>query len=218
LNTASQKTGKKQPATPRGPGRPRSTRKAKQILDAATELFTQQGFEATSVDDIAARAGVSKQTVYSHFGSKEDLFAVSIANKCKTSGIDTELIDHDVPPGVMLPEIARRFVQLVTSEEAVYVHALCSISRDTHPELGHVYYKNGPKQTIDVVTDYLAAQHRAGRLKIDDPEQAAWQFLCMLMAETQIRMECNMPPISDEKQKAYEQSCVEMFLRAYAAI
>ena len=54
-------------------GRPRSKAKARDIMDAATELFTHNGFDATSVDDIAAAAGVSKQTVYSHFGTKRRL-------------------------------------------------------------------------------------------------------------------------------------------------
>ncbi len=100
-------------------GRPRSKAKARDILNAATELFTRNGFDATSVDDIAAAAGVSKQTVYSHFGSKEELFGVAISTKCKTSGIDPDEIDPDVPPEAMLPELARRFVALITSDEAV---------------------------------------------------------------------------------------------------
>ena len=203
------------PATRRG--RPRSEEKARNILNAAMELFTRDGFEATSVDDIAAAGGVSKQTVYSHFGSKEDLFAVAISTNCTRSGIDAEEIDPDEPPESMLPELARRFVALITSEEAVAVNAICSVSRDSHPELGRLYYERGPVATVEAVADYLAAQHRAGRLRIDDPMDAAWQFLCMLKAETQMRSQFHLELPDEAEQRRYEAACVAMFLRAYAA-
>jgi AcrR family transcriptional regulator len=198
------------------PGRPRSAAKARSILKAATELFTHRGFEATSVDDIATAAGVSKQTVYTHFGSKEDLFGVAISNKCKTSGIDPQTVDPEIPPERMLPELARRFLKLVTSDEAVSVNAICSVSCESHPELARLYFERGPLETVQVVADYLAAQHRAGRLSVDDPEHAAWQFLGMLKAEAQMRAQFRLQPVSNARQRAYEASCVELFLRAYA--
>lgn len=198
-------------------GRPRSKEKARLILNAAIERFTSQGFDATSVDDIAADAGVSKQTVYSHFGSKEDLFGVAISTKCKTSGIDPEDIDLAAPPESMLPELARRFTALITSDEAVAVNAICSVSRDSHPELGRLYYERGPVATVEAVAAYLAAQQRAGRLRIDDPMDAAWQFLCMLKAETQMRSQFSLELPAEAEQRRYEAACVAMFLRAYAA-
>ena len=58
--------------------RSKSESKSKQILDAATLLFTEQGYSSTSMDLIAKHANVSKQTVYSDFGNKAELFAASI--------------------------------------------------------------------------------------------------------------------------------------------
>ncbi len=65
--------------TPVKRGRPRSEEKRRQIMSAAMELFTSNGFEGTSVDDIAAAARVSKQTVYSHFGCKETLLGLAVS-------------------------------------------------------------------------------------------------------------------------------------------
>ena len=59
---------------PAGPGRPKDPSKRQAILDAARQMFTAQGFDGASMDQIAAEAGVSKLTVYSHFGDKETLF------------------------------------------------------------------------------------------------------------------------------------------------
>src|SRR3546814_12338908 len=72
----------KVPAThakpPAAPGRPKDMEKGSAILDAARRLFTSQGFDGTSMDQIAAGAGVSKPTVYSHYGDKETLFAAVV--------------------------------------------------------------------------------------------------------------------------------------------
>jgi AcrR family transcriptional regulator len=198
-------------------GRPRSEKKARNILNAATDLFTRNGFEATSVDDIAAAAAVSKQTVYSHFGSKEELFGVAISAKCKRSGIDAEDIDLQAPPEDMLPELARRFIALITSDEAVAVNAICSVSCESHPELGRLYYERGPVATVEAVAAYLASQNEAGQLRIEEPMHAAWQFLGMLKAETQMRAQFHLELPAAAEQERYVASCVTMFLRAYAA-
>lgn len=199
----------------RSPGRPRSEEKRVQIMNAAIELFTTNGYEGTSVDEIAARAGVSKQTVYSHYGCKETLFGLAVSTKCKSSGMDAEDIDPAVPPEQMLPELARSFIELITSPEAVSVHAICTISADSHPELGKAYFERGPLATVRAVADYLAAQHRTGRLCVDNPEHAAWQLLCMLKAEAQMRAQFNLDAKDPNDLEDYVNSCVAMFLRAY---
>lgn len=200
----------------RTPGRPKSVRKRREILKAAVELFTNKGYEGTSVDDIAEAAGVSKQTVYSHFGNKETLFAIAVETKCKQSGIDPDLIDTDAPPEDMLLELGRRFVGLLTSPEAVRVHCVCTSNADTYPELGRLFFEHGPLQTVQVVAGYLADQHRRNRLAVPDPRHAAWQFLCMLKGEAQMRAQFNLKRQPPEELDAYVKSCVAMFLRAYS--
>lgn len=196
-------------------GRPPSEEKRQRILAAATRLFTEQGYEGTSVDDIAAAAGVSKQTVYSHYGSKERLFGVAVSEKCRESGVDADLIDPDAPPESLMPRIARQFVALVKSPEALRVYAICTNSTDTHPRISELFYRHGPKKTVDALAGYLREQSRTGRLAIDDPEAAAWQFFCMLKGEAHLRAQFGLPPVSDEQEQDYIDRCVAMFLRAY---
>ena len=57
----------------RSPGRPRSERAHRAILDAALDLFVEQGYEAMSIEGVAARAGVGKTTIYRRWQSKEDV-------------------------------------------------------------------------------------------------------------------------------------------------
>ena len=179
-------------------------------------MFARNGFEGTSVDEIAALAGVSKQTIYSHFGNKENLFGLAVSARCKTSGIDPDAIDFDEPPEVILPELARRFVQLLTSPEAISVHNLCTGSAETHPELGRQFFKYGPLESVTVVANYLEAQTRAGQLRIEDPRNAAWQLLGMLKAESHIRLQFKLDPVPAQEIEIYVNDCVDMFLRAYA--
>lgn len=203
--------------TTRSRGRPRSEAKGQDILGAATRLFTVKGYDGTSVDDIAAEAGVSKQTVYSHFGSKENLFGVAVAEKVRDSGLDDEGIDPQVPPEILLPRIARQFVRLVKSPEALRIYAICTSSIESHPRIAERFYRYGPLKTVEVLAGYLEAQQQAGRLKLDEPKMAAWQFFCMLKGEAHMRAQFGLDPLDGSEEEAYIDHCVRMFLSAYAA-
>ena len=202
---------------PKSRGRPRSEAKRQDILEAATRLFTEQGYDGTSVDDIAAEAGVSKQTVYSHFGNKEHLFGVAVAEKVRESGLDDEGIDASEPPEVLLPRFARQFVGLVKSPEALRIYAICTNSTDSHPRISELFYRHGPLKTVEVLAGYLDAQHRTGRLELGDPKAAAWQFFCMLKGEAHMRAQFGLEPLDADEEDAYIDQCVRMFLRAYSA-
>lgn len=197
-------------------GRPRSQAKHQDILEAATRLFTEQGYDGTSVDDIAGAAGVSKQTVYSHFGSKERLFGLAVAAKVRESGVDTEGIDPKEPPDVLLPRIARQFVGLIKSPEALRIYAICTNSTESHPRISELFYRYGPLKTVEVLAEYLEAQERDGRLDLGDARAAAWQFFCMLKGEAHMRAQFGLEALDDAEEGAYIDRCVRMFLRAYA--
>lgn len=208
---------KAMPLTGRPRGRPPSKKKRQLILDAATRLFTEQGYEGTSVEDIAIAAGVSKQTVYSHFGSKENLFGLAVADKCRSAGVDENAIDMEKPPELMLPLVAQSFVGLVKSREALRVYAICTNSTESHPRIAELFYVHGPKRTVDVLSAYLQRQVELDRLEVEDTDAAAWQFFCMLKGEAHMRAQFGLSPTSEREEKAYIDSCVRVFLSAYAA-
>ncbi len=76
-----------------GPGRPKDLGKRAAILQAAKSLFVEQGYAGVSMDGIAALAGVSKLTVYSHFGDKETLFSEAIRVQCEEM-MPADLFEH----------------------------------------------------------------------------------------------------------------------------
>ncbi|AIL08763.1 TetR/AcrR family transcriptional regulator [Stenotrophomonas maltophilia] len=81
-SSTSRKPSAKPAAKAAGPGRPKDLGKRAAILEAAKVLFIEQGYTGVSMDAIAAQAGVSKLTVYSHFGDKETLFSEAVQSKC----------------------------------------------------------------------------------------------------------------------------------------
>ena len=96
-----------------GPGRPKDLEKRAAILNVAKRLFTTQGFDGTSMDAIAAAAGVSKLTVYSHFQDKERLFAAAVECVCAEQ-MPAEIFMADLkgPIRKQLVTIAKAFFAL----------------------------------------------------------------------------------------------------------
>src|SRR3546814_7464841 len=88
--------------------------KHRAIQQAGTEIFLELGYEAATMDHIAAKAGVSKQTVYNHFQSKDGLFKATIADL--TSALMAPLVVRDLPsppPERLLRSLAEAFPTLM---------------------------------------------------------------------------------------------------------
>ena len=197
-------------------GRPKSSKKRKQIFKAAVDLFLENGFDGTSMDEVAVRAGVSKQTVYSHFKSKEDLFTHCICEKCVSYELSEEFLDMDVPVVEMLRNIGHKFSNLLLSEEAIRIKRLLCFSAEQSPQLGEMFYQAGPKHMIDLLTVYLQKQSELGRLSIPDFRTAACQFLYMIHGEAHFCELMNVSSRPDAKSiERYVDDCVDMFLRAH---
>ena len=197
-------------------GRPKSEEKNRQIAEAAAWLFINNGFEGTSMDHIADRAGVSKQTVYSHFRSKEDLFQYAVSSKCVSYELSREFVHSDRPLKHTLMEVARRFNDLLMSEDSVHVHRLLVTSGEEHPALPKLFFEAGPQHMMDFVAEYLKEQVNLGRLAISDFDTAAEQFLCLVKGTAHMCALLNMPQNHDKDElERYLTSCVDMFVRAY---
>jgi TetR/AcrR family transcriptional repressor of mexJK operon len=147
------------------------------ILDAATSLFLHNGYLGTSVDDIAALARVSKQTVYTHFADKEQLFAELIRGnigrvdafiESVTAGLgETDALDDD------LRNFARRHIRAVLQPEAVQLRRLVIGEAGRFPELAREYYERVPQRVVAALAQQLAHLAERGLLRIPDPLMAA---------------------------------------------
>jgi TetR/AcrR family transcriptional repressor of mexJK operon len=200
-----------------GPGRPKDLEKRAAILEAAKRLFPQHGFEGTSMDAVAAEAGVSKLTVYSHFGSKEALFIETIRCNCGDL-LAWPLFEVDVkaPAHDQLMLVARAFFDLMMSDSALGMHRTLVASSQQSPKLAKLFWEAGPLQVQAALARMLDKEVAASQLQITDTRRAASQFFALLKGEQHARMlfGCGQP--SPEEAEAHLQATVDMFLRAYA--
>lgn len=203
---------------PASPGRPKDLGKRAAILDAAKRMFTAHGFERVSMDQIAAEAGVSKLTVYSHFGDKETLFSEAISAKCEEQLANGLFV---VDPGSSLREqllgIGRAFIALINSEEALAIHRVVT-TQPPPAKLGQLFWDAGPRRVQEAFESFLRAEMDAGALDIADVHRAASQFFCLLKGEMHMLLLCGCcDTIDAAESEAHVQATVELFLRAYQA-
>lgn len=156
-----------------------------QILEAARRLFLEQGYEVTSMDAIAAEAGVSKRTVYSHFRSKEELFVEIMSAMCTHFGVGPhEAIDPAAPPERFLCAAAKFVLNKIMDPRAQSVMRTITGNTAAFPEMGQRFWSIGPGNMAAQITDYLRARHEAGELEVPDPRLAAAMFQGMVAGPT----------------------------------
>ena len=163
-----------------------SARKRRAILDAARSAFLRKGYLGTSMDEVAAGASVSKQTVYKQFSDKEHLFAEVVA-----STVD-EVSDpvHDAVRQVAasgdveadLRDLARRQLAMVMQPRLLQLRRLVIAEADRFPELGRTFYERGPERTIAALATVFEGLAAQGSLDVDDARLAAAQFNWLVMS------------------------------------
>jgi len=188
-----------------------------QILDSAISLFTEQGYAATSMDLIAKNADVSKQTVYSHFGSKDDLFFASIESRCESIQIlDLSMSELNDPHKVLF-RLAKEFIEMITSKQGCAVHKICAFESNAYPQVSDIFYKAGPLKITHDVTELMAKLHQQKILHIENPKYAALQFLNIVKGELWMQIEFNIKErISVKEVDDYLHESVAFFIRGYA--
>ncbi len=164
--------------TPRGA----ASKKAELIVEAAQTLFLEDGYAATSMDAIALLSGVSKPTVYSHFQSKEGLFAGVMCRMCEDMGSQDYCgVEIDGPPDVVLKSVATAMCRrLVQSEQGRALLRTVICEAPTFPELGQVAWETGPRMGREMLADYLAGLDGQGEVNVPDPVLAAGIFFGMV--------------------------------------
>lgn len=190
--------------------------KHQQILDAAQALFIAHGYGAVSMDAIARAAGVSKATLYAHFGSKDQLFATIIREACQSNLTVQEFLPDESDVRTALMRLGGRMLRFLLEDRALAIHRVVISESLRFPELGRAFYESGPQMFIRVFGEWLAEQARAGRLRVDDPSRAVDHFAGMLKCGAWTRAALGVPPAPDEAEiDATVAAAVETFLRAY---
>jgi AcrR family transcriptional regulator len=201
----------------------RSVRKRHAILKAATEVFLQKGYLGVSMDEIAALAAVSKQTVYKHFSTKEALF-IEIATTTSNQASDT--VHKGMPPfsegdelAQYLTNYAYRQLTVVMSPQVMQLRRLVIGEASRFPELAKALFDGGPKRALAALAATFADLAGRGLLVLDDPKLAASQFNWLIMGEplNRVMLLGDVAIPTAPALRRHAAAGVRMFLAAYGA-
>jgi AcrR family transcriptional regulator len=211
------RTEKPVEATPRR-GRPRDPERLRRIVEAAHSHFGAHGLERASVDAIAADAGVSKMTIYSHFASKEGLFEAVIRDRTDRvmGGVaGVEALDPTQPQKALLA-VGEQFLTLAREDKVLGQFRSLYGAAGTQPEACRAFYRQGADRLIGDLAAYLRRAHAQGTLNIRHPRQAADLFLSMFLGAGHIRglLMLDMPDAREDR--ALLREAVRVFIAAYA--
>ena len=193
--------------------------KAESILAAAWQSFLARGFGAVSMDAIAREAGASKATVYAYFASKEELFGAVIAREGERyfRGFSAGELDPCAVEA-SLAEIARRFLDLVLSPEAIAINRIIISEASRFPQLGEVFWRAGPERTRVQIEAFLSRAVAAGTLAVADTRVAAEQFVALLRGDIHQRQLLRLDDGVDAAElAAATAAAVATFLKAFGA-
>jgi TetR/AcrR family transcriptional regulator, mexJK operon transcriptional repressor len=203
------------------PGRDRrSPAKHAAILNAATEVFLREGYARASVDDIAEAAGVGKQTVYGHFGDKQQLFLAVVEHVHANSPLDRAgLITDTGDPRADLTAAAAWLIRAVTAPEVAALQRLMIAELPHHPGLLRYWRDDGRSQSLaDAVAAYLTACDRRGTLTVPDPGTAARQFVLLASVEAQVRSLRGIEPLGDREISNIARDTANLIVQAHKAL
>lgn len=181
------------------------------ILGAAAEAFMEKGYRA-SIDDIAARAGVVKQTLYNHFERKDLLFREVIRNGTLAILVTLEGDDDDLRQALL--RFAVGFRRKTLSPEGLAMFRAIVAEAPRFPELATSFYAAGPEHALATVAAFLGKAMDAGKLRRDDPRFAAEMLLGMLQSHDRTRGLINLE-VNLNNDVAKIEKIVDCFLSAY---
>lgn len=185
-------------------------------MRAAAESFFDIGFAATSIEQVAADAGVSKVTIYNHFGDKRALFAAAVEHECEM--MRSHLIVGGQPQGSLqerLTTLGMAMSDFMSRPEFIRFERRVAAETEHDPEIGQAFLNAGPYRMRSAFVMLLQSMVAAGELEIDNPSLAAEQFVSMCKGMGDLERRFGKPR-DEAEDRARTEAAVETFLRAYA--
>lgn len=185
------------------------------LLDAARAVFLEKGYASATIDEVVARAGGSKATVYSLFENKEGLFAALVAEAAEELSelVRTYPLDGRIKD--VLRDFGQHYLEILTRPERTALFRLVLGECGRVPEVGDIFYRTGPQVIFQRVADLLRGAAARGQITIADPEGMAHYFIDAVRGH--MHMQVMLNPTRRPTAKEIERHVdfvVENFLRA----
>lgn len=187
-----------------------ATENRERVLRAAARAFLHHGYHA-SVEDIARRAGVAKQTVYHHFPSKDRLFEAAACDLAKHILVELEAEPGDVRTALVA--FGRAYRKRALGPEGLAMFRTLTAEVPRFPDLARAVYQGGAGAMVKRLAGFLGEAMADGSLRRDDPRFAAELFLSMLAGQERVRRLYGLNGGEAESRRVPR--IVDCFLRAY---
>jgi AcrR family transcriptional regulator len=194
------------------------TGKTEAILDAAGELFSGRGL-SVAIDEVARKAGVSKQTIYNRYGSKAELIRAMIARRVVAMTAPLRRPGATENPEEALTAFARELLESLVFSRAVAIMRLTIEAATNMPDIARAVFEAGPRASRRQLAEFLAAEAALGRMDIDRPGEAAEFFTGMVLSSRQMAALMGMDPgLTPGQVEDVAGECARRFMRAYAPV
>jgi TetR/AcrR family transcriptional repressor of mexJK operon len=200
-------------------GRPKDLAKNRAIIVAAQGMFLEHGYEAVAMEAVAAAAGVSKMTVYSHFQDKAALFGACVRAHCtdilaELTGLDQQAASGDIKQALVA--FGTRFLRFVLSPKVVANLPLLLLTLRKDPILARTFYEAGPERTRASLARIIEAAANQGELAVETPMDAADDLMSLWEGQIDRRVLMGIePPLSEADIERRARRGTDVFLRAY---
>ncbi|WP_367353132.1 TetR/AcrR family transcriptional regulator [Achromobacter animicus] len=201
-------------------GRPANEALGQAIVDAASQLFVELGFQATTMDKVAQRAKISKLSIYRHFENKEALFSAAIAAHCHQfapqaliDGVEGSAEDQLITVGSFL-------LRTLLSPDVRSVEAMIMADKTNQKSLSKLYFEAGAAYVIAEIENLLSQLHASAALNVPDPRRSARLFAALIKGSdllTIARFD-EAKAEDDHEIESYCRSAVAMFIAAHGGL
>jgi len=200
---------------PRVPGQI-DVAKTEAILDAAVEVIGERGL-AAPMEEIARRAGVSKQTVYNHYGSKAELMRALMNRRVEAITASLREPGAIENPTEALEAYARSVLETVITSKSYSMMRVIMLGSGEMPDVANEVFEAGPLSARRQLAQFLKTETELGRMKVENFDQAAEFFSGMVMGHSQLRSLLRLPSdkTPDEYGRLAREAAVR-FMKAYA--
>ncbi len=191
--------------------------KKQAIIQAATQIFQELGFEKTSMSKICSMVGGSKATIYNYFPSKEDLFfeVMSLSNEERFQFVHKVIRNPLIDVPSTLYEFGYRLLKFLYSSDLINLRYL-AIVESRRSNLGEITYERGTKRSQNIVAEYLNEAMNMGKLKKVDSQIATKHLYALIESELIYKFLFQInEEFLDEEIKNKTKRAVDVFMSAY---
>jgi AcrR family transcriptional regulator len=184
------------------------------ILEAASEVFFESGYEGASIEAVIDRVGGSKRAIYSHFGGKKELFAALVAEASSRALValsPPELEGRDLESALL--DFGRRVIEVLMAPTTLALYRSMVAEGARFPELAKIFFESGPGRASAGLAKVLDEFRTRGRIEIDDCQRAAEHFIGMLRDDLHLRVLLGLrPPPNAAEIEASVRQAARLFL------